>query len=119
MTKTVQVKTGLTGAEKKLAKNFGGVVVEQRSAENYVATFKDHDVYRPAWGGAIVMDFSSATGASALRAAKELMRLTQIDVELGRAFLVGDKQEVPERSMMQDDLIAKGFSEKRLPAQRR
>jgi len=119
MTKTVQVKTGLTGAEKKFAKHFGGVVVEKRSPESYVATFKDHDVYAPSYGGSIIMSFAMAHDATALRAAKELIRTTQLTAELGRQFMVGDKQENPEHSPLEDDLVSKGFKHKRLPAQRR
>ena len=118
MTKILQVKTGLTGAEKNFPKHFGGVVAEQKSAENYVARFKDHDVYAPSYGGSIIMRFAAAHDATALRAAKELIRLAQINAESGRPFMIGDKQENPRDSFLEDDLVNRGFKQKRLPAKR-
>jgi len=108
------IKTGLTGAEKKVAKKFGGVVAKQNKQGEWSARFNKKDVYMPSYGGSIIMTFCGASGATALRAAQELLRVTQLNAEFGRPFMVGSMSDEPERTAMEEDLASKGFKSLRL-----
>ena len=108
--KTVDVKTGLTGYEKKLAKIFGGVVATQNDNKtDWTASFHEGDVYIPEYGGSIRAVKLTGEGHTAIKAAQELLRITKITDEQGRLFYVGSKGAVKEYNPSIETLAASRF----------
>ncbi len=115
MANEIEITKGLSGADKKLARQFGGVVAYEVGDGQYKARF-NQDVRIPSYGGSIIMrrmQDVTDTRHTRMSAAQALFRVTRMNAELGRPFLVHDTGVDGVQSMDQD-LRDAGYQEVKL-----